>query len=400
MPIYTYKGIKSDGSKVEGTLEAASKSLLINILREQNIFVEDVKGVSEKKYKNFFSFSFSFGIKRFIPDIFFQLSTLLKSGITLAEALKIVGNQSSNKRLKKVMLDIASKVSEGTKFSSVLMNYSNLFDEIHINIIRASEDIGRLAESLENISRFEEDRKKNLDKIKTAMIYPLIVLCVGFGVVGFLLSYVVPKMQSVFASVKQELPMSTKVLISAGNIMRSHGILVVIFIIVVTFLIRYFLKRNNKLRYKIDKWFTRFDLLNNISLYRFTETMSFLLMEGVVLVQAISTASNAITNRYYKEILQQIAEDVKSGKSFSDSIKEYEEFPELLVAAIRTGERSGNLQTIFSRLSEFYIKKVEKISNIFLATIEPLFILFLGLVVGFIVISIMSPLFELNQLVK
>ena len=98
-------------------------------------------------------------------------------------------------------------------------------------------------------------------------------------------------------------------------------------------------------------------------------------MEGVVLVQAISTASNAITNRYYKEILQQIAEDVKSGKSFSDSIKEYEEFPELLVAAIRTGERSGNLQTIFSRLSEFYIKKVEKISNIFLATIEPLFIL-------------------------
>ncbi|MBC7196920.1 MAG: type II secretion system F family protein, partial [Deferribacterales bacterium] len=104
--------------------------------------------------------------------------------------------------------------------------------------------------------------------------------------------------------------------------------------------------------------------------------------------------------RYYKAILQQIAEDVKSGKSFSDSIKEYEEFPELLVAAIRTGERSGNLQSIFSRLSEFYIKKVEKVSNIFLATIEPLFILFLGLVVGFIVISIMSPLFELNQLVK
>lgn len=400
MPIYTYKGIRFDGSKVEGTLEAASKSSLINMLREQQIFVEDVRSISEKRYKSIFSFSFSFGVKKYIPDTFFQLSTLLKSGITLAEALKIVGNQIGNKRLKKVILDIASKVSEGTKFSNVLMNYSDIFDEIHINIIRASEDIGRLSESLENISRFEDDRKKNLDKIKTAMIYPLIVLCVGFGVVGFLLSYVVPKMQSVFSSVKQELPLSTKFLIGAGNFMKSYGLFVAAAIFIIIFLLRYFFKRNQKLRYKIDKWLTRFNLLNNISLYRFTETMSFLLMEGVVLVQAITTASNAMTNRYYKAILQKIAEEVKSGKSFSDSIKEYEEFPELLVAAIRTGERSGNLQSIFSRLSEFYIKKVEKVSNIFLATIEPLFILFLGLVVGFIVISIMSPLFELNQLVK
>jgi len=400
MPIYTYKGIRLDGSKVEGTLEAASKSSLINMLREQQIFVEDVRSISEKRYKSIFSFSFSFGVKKYIPDTFFQLSTLLKSGITLAEALKIVGNQIGNKRLKKVILDIASKVSEGTKFSNVLMNYSDIFDEIHINIIRASEDIGRLSESLENISRFEDDRKKNLDKIKTAMIYPLIVLCVGFGVVGFLLSYVVPKMQSVFSSVKQELPLSTKFLIGAGNFMKSNGLFVVAAIFIITFLLRYFFRRNQKLRYKIDKWLTKFNLLNNISLYRFTETMSFLLMEGVVLVQAITTASNAMTNRYYKAILQKIAEEVKSGKSFSDSIKEYEEFPELLVAAIRTGERSGNLQSIFSRLSEFYIKKVEKVSNIFLATIEPLFILFLGLVVGFIVISIMSPLFELNQLVK
>lgn len=400
MPIYTYKGIRLDGSKVEGTLEAASKSSLINMLREQQIFVEDVRSISEKRYKSIFSFSFSFGVKKYIPDTFFQLSTLLKSGITLAEALKIVGNQIGNKRLKKVILDIASKVSEGTKFSNVLMNYSDIFDEIHINIIRASEDIGRLSESLENISRFEDERKKNLDKIKTAMIYPLIVLCVGFGVVGFLLSYVVPKMQSVFSSVKQELPLSTKFLIGAGNFMKSNGLFVVAAIFIITFLLRYFFRRNQKLRYKIDKWLTKFNLLNNISLYRFTETMSFLLMEGVVLVQAITTASNAMTNRYYKAILQKIAEEVKSGKSFSDSIKEYEEFPELLVAAIRTGERSGNLQSIFSRLSEFYIKKVEKVSNIFLATIEPLFILFLGLVVGFIVISIMSPLFELNQLVK
>jgi len=400
MPIYTYKGIRLDGSKVEGTLEAASKSSLINMLREQQIFVEDVRSISEKRYKSIFSFSFSFGVKKYIPDTFFQLSTLLKSGITLAEALKIVGNQIGNKRLKKVILDIASKVSEGTKFSNVLMNYSDIFDEIHINIIRASEDIGRLSESLENISRFEDDRKKNLDKIKTAMIYPLIVLCVGFGVVGFLLSYVVPKMQSVFSSVKQELPLSTKFLIGAGNFMKSNGLFVVAAIFIITFLLRYFFRRNQKLRYKIDKWLTKFNLLNNISLYRFTETMSFLLMEGVVLVQAITTASNAMSNRYYKAILQKIAEEVKSGKSFSDSIKEYEEFPELLVAAIRTGERSGNLQSIFSRLSEFYIKKVEKVSNIFLATIEPLFILFLGLLVGFIVISIMSPLFELNQLVK
>lgn len=398
MPVYTYIGIKSDGSKISGTLEASSKSILINILKEQGVFPEEISEVSSKKKS--FSIALPFLSKKNLPDIFFQLSTLLKSGVVLTEAFKITGNQYSSRYLKKTLLDISSKLSGGQKLSSVLENHRNLFSETHINIIKASENIGRLAESLENIAKYEEDRKKSLDKIKMAMVYPLIVLSVGLGVVGFLLAYVVPKMENIFVSVNRKLPLSTEFLINTGNFIKHYGYLLVILILAVFFTGRFVLNKNKNLRLKIDNKLSNIKLVENLNLYRFCETMAFLLKEGVVLVSAIEIASDTLNNMYYKDILKSAALDVRMGKSFSESIASKKGFSEIVAAAIKTGEKTGNLPMIFERLSSFYLKRIEKLTSVFLSVVEPVFILLLGLVVGFIVISIMSPLFELNTLIK
>jgi len=398
MPIYSYKGINTEGKKISGTLEANSRSMLIKALKEQNIFAEEISEVTEKK--KFAVFDFSFLLKKRLPDIFFQVSTLLKSGIVLTEAFKIVGSQQSSMYMKKIMLDIASKLSSGEKLSNVLENYKNLFSSTHINIIRASESIGRLAESLENMGKYEEDRRKSIDKIKLAMIYPLIVLSVGLGVVGFLLAYVVPKMENVFISVNRKLPLSTEILISTGNFIKNNGYMFVIFLFALFLIVKLIFKRNRKVKLLLDKKLSKLKIIENINLYRFCETMGFLLKEGVTLVPAIEISANTIKNEYYKNNLKDVAFDVKMGKSFSQSMIEKGCFSEILAAAIKTGEKSGNLPNIFERLSSFYLKRLEKVTNIFLSIVEPMFILFLGLVVGFIVISIMSPLFELNTLVK
>ncbi|MCB4204761.1 type II secretion system F family protein [Deferribacterales bacterium Es71-Z0220] len=398
MPIYSYKGISTSGKKISGTLEANSRSALIMALKEQGVFAEEIIEVTERK--GFDLFDFSFLLKKRLPDIFFQIATLLKSGIVLTEAFKIIGNQQSSRHLKRILLDISSKLSGGEKLSTVLENYKNLFSDTHISIIRASESIGRLAESLENMGRYEEDRRKSIDKIKLAMIYPLIVLSVGLGVVGFLLAYVVPKMENVFVSVNRKLPLSTEILINAGNFIKNYGYLLMFFLTVIFISFRFILKNNKKLKLSIDRRLSKFKIIENINLYRFCETMSFLLKEGVMLVSAIEISTNTIKSEYYKGKLKEVAFDVKMGKSFSQSIMEKGCFSEIIAAAIKTGEKSGNLPGIFERLSSYYLKRLEKVTNIFLSTVEPMFILFLGLVVGFIVISIMSPLFELNTLVK
>ena len=399
MAIYSYKGITTDGKFVRGTLEADSKSALVVLLKNQGIFLEESEELRFVKPK-IFKFNLSFGMKRYLPEIFFQLSMLLKSGVTLAEALKITGNQISNKKIKNVILGLASKVSEGEKLSKSMEDHRQLFDDVHINIVKASEDVGRLGSSLENIAKFQEEQQKSLEKINTAMIYPLVVLSIGLGVVGFLLSYVVPKMEGIFISVGKTLPLSTRFLITIGNIIKDYGIFVGLIILFGGLILRYYLSKLDNFMNYIDRKLTKIEFVKNINLYKFSESINFLLSEGIPLADALKSAAGTITNRHYKKLFKDCVIEINSGNSFSDSLKNRSEFPELLSAAVKTGEKTGSLSQIFQRLSDYYLKKVEKSTSVFLALVEPMFVLVLGLVVGFIVISVMSPLFELNTLIK
>ena len=399
MAAYSYKGISKTGKEVKGIREAVSRQALTSELLSEGIFVSSISDMREKQ-PFFARLQEMFAKKLNLSDTFFQLSLLLRSGIPLVEALKIVAKSTKEQHLKNALLESASKVSEGMRFSDSLSKYPKIFEPMYVNLIKASEQVGKLAAVLADIAVYEEDKRKNTDKIKTAMVYPMTILVMGFAVLGFLLAFVVPKMESIFASMKQQIPASTQFLLKVSDFVSEYGLVLLLFIMFIILSIRYLYKNNNKFRLAVDKKLFKINLVSHVSVSKFAHVLSFQLKEGLPLTDALHYASLVIDNKYMFNIVSQVRESVQAGTKFSVAVRNAGIFPELFPAAVSTGESSGNMPELLERVNEFYSKNVDKFLTSFISAIEPIFIVIIGVLVGFIVVSIMQPLFSMNSLVQ
>lgn len=397
MPTFHYEALDKSGKKIKNTVESASRSALLYELKQKGIFPYEISEVGKSAKK--LNLSVSLGRSVSVADLFFQLSMLIKSSIPLVEALKIVADNIKKQRVKSILLDLSTSVSEGKRFSEAMAKHSKFFDEVHIRLIEASEKVGKLSDVLMDIAVYEEERKKAFDKVKSAVVYPMTVLVIGLGVVGFLLSYVVPKMNNIFESMNREIPSSTQVMIFVGNFIKDYGMFMglVFFLLIIS--LQYIYRKNRNVRLKIDKKIFSINFFKEALIGKISHMISFLLAEGLTLTQAITLSSKTINNLFLQNNLEDVVEDIKSGKTFSFSAERKKIFPEIFVAAVKTGEKSGELSEILDRIGEFYSKRVDKYTTTFISLIEPLFIVFIGVVVGFIVLSIMGPLFDLNTIV-
>ena len=210
MATYSYKGVSKTGKNVKGVRESISRQTLTSELLSEGIFVTEIVDAQLKK-KSFEKFEALLSSKKNLADTFFQLSLLLRSGIPLVEAIKIISKTTKHVKVKNALLEVSARVSEGMRFSEALSRYPNIFDPMYVNLIRASEQVGRLSAVLADIAVYEEDKRKNSDKLTSAMVYPMTILVLGLGVLGFLLTFVVPKMESIFESMKQNIPASTRI---------------------------------------------------------------------------------------------------------------------------------------------------------------------------------------------
>lgn len=399
MPSYNYKGLFKNGKETKGTREASSKQALTAELLSEGIYVTGISDIQLKKAR-FETFSSLLSRKKNLSDTFFQLSLLLRSGIPLVEALKIIAKTTRQPKLKQALLEAAARVSEGMRFSDSLARYPNIFEPMYVNLIKASEQIGKLAAVLADIAVYEEDKRKNADKLSSAMIYPMTILVLGMGVLGFMLSYVVPKMQSIFTAMKQDIPATTKYLLAASKFMQNYGFYLLGFIVFIIFALRYAYKNNNKFRTKIDRRLYKMNIISSISVAKFSHVLSFQLREGLPLTEALYFAGLTIDNRYLRDVVSEVRASVQAGTRFSAAVRKADVFPDLFPAAVSTGESSGNMPELLERVNEFYSKQVDKFLSFFVSIIEPVFIVFIGILVGFIVVSIMEPLFQMNSMVK
>ncbi len=398
MPAFIYKGISKTGREVKGVRESVSRQTLTSELLSEGIFVSSIQAAGEKK-SSLAKFQSIFAKKINLSDTFFQLSLLLRSGIPLVEAIKIVAKSTKEVPLRNALLEAASKISEGMRFSESISKYPKLFEPMYVNLIKASEQVGKLSAVLADIAVYEEDKRKNTDKIKTAMVYPMTILVMGFAVLGFLLAFVVPKMESIFSSMKQQIPASTKFLLKASDFVSNYGFILLLFILFIIFTIRYLYKNNNKFKLNIDKRLFKINLVSHVAVSKFAHVLSFQLKEGLPLTDALYYASLVIDNKYMYDVVSQVREEVQSGTRFSVAVRNAGIFPELFPAAVSTGESSGNMPELLERVNEFYSKNVDKFLTSFISAIEPIFIVVIGVLVGFIVVSIMQPLFSMNTLV-
>lgn len=397
MPVFSYEGLDKQGKKTKGSMEAASKNAALAKLSADGLLVSSISQASEKKRKDIFSFSFR---KKGLADVFFQLSILISSGIPLTRALKVTADTIKDGKVKKSLMDMEEKVSSGVRFSDAMEPYKKIYTELYIHMIRTSEKVGRLATVLLDISRFEEEKRKAGEKITSAMIYPSVVLTLGFGVVGFMLTFVVPKLESIFRSAGAEIPASTQLLLFTAGFLQDYGVFVFIMVLLIAVVIRRLYTKGGRFRQGTDKKLYKMAFVRDVTASRLAHVLSFQLREGLPLVEALGNTADSLNNRYVRTAVEEIAESVRAGHKFSEAVTETGLFSELFVAAVATGEKSGNMADLLERVNVYYSRKTEQFTSRFVSVIEPIFIMFIGLVVGFIVVSIMDPLFSINTLVQ
>ncbi len=391
MPIFQYRGYRSDGSEVAGTLEANSLKDAALMLKESGLYPKNVKEAIYRSSSGLFHRPDA----SLLPSITRQLSMLLSSGVTLMDALSSISEENKG-FWKNMLVNIKERVAAGASFSKALEDYEKIFPEFYVNMVAAGEASGNLDDVLSRLSDFLEARANLRSKVRSSMVYPIFMICVGFVVLSFLFTFVIPKITKIFKDTESALPFITIVLITISNIFQNYWWLLLVIISVGVFGFRRLREKN---RLFIDRLVLRLpgNILQSLYFGRFTRTFSSLLGGGLPVLRALEFAAKSIGNKILETKVIDASKRVAEGARLSASL---EGFPPVLLQLIATGERSGRLIEVLKNAADSYEEEFSRKVQKALSLLEPGVILFTGFIVGFIVLAVLLPIFQLNQLIK
>jgi general secretion pathway protein F len=391
MPIFQYRGYRSDGSEVAGTLEANSLKDAALMLKESGLYPKNVKEAIYRSRSGLFHRPDA----SLLPSITRQLSMLLSSGVTLMDALSSISEENKG-FWKNMLVNIKERVAAGASFSKALEDYEKIFPEFYVNMVAAGEASGNLDDVLSRLSDFLEARANLRSKVRSSMVYPVFMICIGFVVLSFLFTFVIPKITKIFKDTESALPFITIVLITISNIFQNYWWLLLVIISVGVFGFRRLREKN---RLFIDRLVLRLpgNILQSLYFGRFTRTFSSLLGGGLPVLRALEFAAKSIGNKILETKVIDAGKRVAEGARLSASL---EGFPPVLLQLIATGERSGRLIEVLKNAADSYEEEFSRRVQKALSLLEPGVILFMGLIVGFIVLAVLLPIFQLNQLIK
>jgi len=409
MPVYEYRALNVKGNKLKGIINADSILAARQKLRETDIFPIELKETSAKEKeeastKKSVSTLFKRVSLRETSAMTRQLATLLSGGLPLISSLTALVSQTANSQLKKTLAQIKEQVNEGNSLAQSISYYPKIFPPFYVNMVRAGEASGTLDIVLERLADFNERQQILKGKINAALAYPIFMFLIGSAVLFFLTTFIVPKITGIFNEMHQTLPGITVFLISVSNFLKSFWLIIVLFIIAVFFGLRHAFTKTLRGQYIWDKIKLKIPLsgplLHKMAVARFSRTLGTLLQSGVPLLTALSIVKNVVNNRLIADVIQEAGKEVEEGQSLSGTLSKSSLFPPMTIQMISVGEQSGTLEAMLSKVADSYENEVE--SNIMAMTsmLEPVMILVMGLFVGFIVISILLPIFEMNQLIR
>lgn len=399
MSAFQYVAMNQKGTQQKGVIEAESLKHARQLLREQGLLPVDVYVPRKMKVKGFGKSSMS--IKE-LALMTRQLSTLLSAGLPIEEVLAAVAEQTEKPRTKTLILAVRSKVLEGHALASAFGEYPEAFTELYCSTVAAGEKSGHLDIVLQRLADFTEQQHHMRQKIQHALIYPSVMICVAFGIVGFLLQYVVPKMVAVYSNIGQNLPGMTRFLISLSENMKSYGLYTLIVMISSFFLYRYFMKKNALFQKKMHYLYLKFPIMGNAmrvaNTARFSRTFAILSSAGVAVLEAMTISSKLISNIPIREAVLQATSRVREGANIHLALKQTTFFPPMSIHLIASGESSGQLENMLERAANNQDNEITRLIETTLALFEPAIILVMGAIVLFIVLAILLPIFQLDQL--
>lgn len=323
----------------------------------------------------------------------------------MLESIHVVRNQTKSKSEIKVFDKIIADVSNGQSLAGSLGKFKGVFGNFTINIIKAGESSGTLTQNLNYLA--DELKKKQVlrGKILSSLLYPLIVTIATFGITGFLIVYIFPKITPIFSSLKAELPLSTRVLMHITTVLRDHGLYIFLTLIILSVTLILLVKYVSKVRYIYDGLIIRLpiigDIIKNYNLTNITRTLGLLLKSGSSLTNALLVTADTTENTNYKKYLTETSNNVLRGKSMTELLgKSPTLFPPMLGHMLTIGEKSGNLSNTLIYLSEYYENEFEDITKNLSSTIEPVLMVVMGVMVGFVAISVITPIYEITGSIK
>jgi general secretion pathway protein F len=404
MAAYEYTAVDAAGREHRGVLDGDSARQVRQLLREQALLPVAVTEVSDTEPAR--RLRFSVGTRFSTTDLALltrQLSTLVRSGIPLEEALLAVSQQSEKARVKSVVAGVRSWVMEGRTLAEGLGAFPKVFPEIYRSTVSAGEQSGHLDAVLERLADYTENRQVLQQKIRNAMVYPLLLTVICLAIVGVLLGYVVPEVVRVFEAGERELPVLTRILIAASDFLRSWWWLLLAVVLAGAWLLRRWL-RDPAARRRFDLLKLRLPLVGRITrgnnAARFARTFSILTASAVPVLEALRIAGEVVTNSPMRQAVLDAAVRVREGAPIARSLGVSKLFPPMLVHLIASGETSGELEGMLERAADNQERELDGVVNTAVGVLGPVMILVMGVFVFLIVIALLLPIFQLNQLVR
>jgi general secretion pathway protein F len=403
MPHYRYKAKKGPQEIIEAKIEAASEEEAVERINAMGYVPMRIEEeVSDSLEQPVFSTKGPVKVKsREITVFSRQLATLIRSGVPILRAINIIMEQSESRTLKNVLKDIHDGLKEGATFSSCLAAHPGCFSSLFIAMIRAGEDSGSLPDALLRITEYRTKQEELISRLRMALAYPVLMALVGLGTIVFMLTFVIPRLTKIFANMGQSLPAPTSALISISKAL-SQGWFWVVLAAIILLSIRQ--ARTNAGKAHLSRLKIRLPLFGKIilkaNLSRFCRTLELLIKSGIPILKAIGIAVAVVNNEIIKEKLKTSYKELEQGGSFGRSLKTSRLMPVFMTNLIIVGEESGKLAEALSEVADSYERETDEAVKIMTNLLEPLMILGMGLVVGFIVVAMLLPIFEINLMAR
>ncbi len=404
MGAFEYVALDKTGKESKGLLEGDTPKHVRQILRERNLLPVQVTEVAQKEAKRQSTFSLRRGISPAeLALVTRQLASLAQSGLPLEEALLAVSQQNDQPRTKSILLGVRSKVMEGHTMADGLSEFPQAFPELYRATIAAGEQSGHLDIVLERLADYTEARQELRQRITNAMIYPIVLVVMAIGIISFMLATVVPKIVGVFENTAAELPGLTRGMIATSDFLRNNWLLLLIGIGATGYGLWWLLQKDGPRR-RYHRFLLRTPitgrLTRGINTARFTRTFSILTGSGVPVLEAMKISAEVIENLPMRDAVNEAAIRVREGGSISKSLEASKLFPPMMIHLVSSGEAGGRLEEMLTRAATGQEREVDGLIAALLGILEPLLIIFMGGVVLTIVLAILLPIFEINNLIQ
>lgn len=394
---FRWEGVNARREKVKGEMDAEDINLVRARLREQ--------GINPKKVRKRSSLSFKFGSKIVPRDITLfsrQLATMIKAGVPIVQAFSITIEGQTKVSMRDLLVDLRDQIAAGTPVAQAFRRHPKIFDELFCSLVEAGENSGTLETMLERVALYKERMEILKNKIKKALYYPVFVLLIGMGVSALLLIKVVPEFEKMFAGFGAELPAFTQLVVNMSRFMQEWWYLVLGALVAAVYLVITMRKRSPA----FNLWMSRFtlrlpvigELLHKSAVARFARTLATSFAAGVTLVDALEAAGKSSGNLVYNRHVQQIREDVSTGQQLNFAMRNGRLFPTMVNQMVAIGEESGALDTMLSKVADFYEEEVNMMVETMTSLLEPMVIVVLGVIVGGLVIAMYLPIFQMGDI--